>query len=473
MISLFLLLFAIAAPALGKVSANVPVDYSNYSILDRLEAYGCAQPTFRALRPQGHADLKGALALTGGKDRCEAPPWLLREREILLRDLLQNDARVGLYFRHEDPLPLQGIDATVLPTYPERQGRFDYYGPNLFGEMTANAEAGQKVGVALSITPGWVGTLEDYGRPLGRFYLHEGYIKVGYGRLEATYGRIALGFGGAKHGGLILGTAAKPLNLWRLAFRPAALSETIGPFSIETWVSTNDPLSGVKESKLWGIAVGARPFSFLELSLLELYQFGGVGAPGLEGADYFGMLGYSNDAILRNKRQRNMAIDLGIWGPSEFFKFYGQLFFDSLQSSDGTSYLAGLWLPKLGSLEFRLEYVNTAKTAYQDPFWTQGLTYQGTPLGHPLGPDAEGSYVDLEFPLEEASRLLVSGWYERRAKSKTSENRTGMGLGWIGRWIQTEVSITGRYFHIENPQYLTGAADDAASALVTLRYSFL
>jgi len=471
------LIFLTALPALARISANVPVDYANYSLIDRLEAYGCAQPTYRALRPQGHADLREAMGLREGKDACEAPAWLLREREMLIRAQLQNDARVGLYVRNEDPLPLVGIDAAVQPTYPERQGRFDFYGPNLFGELTANAEAGDKVGLAASITPGWVGAFEDYGRLLGRFYLHEGYLKVGYERLELTYGRTALGLGSSPRGGLILGVAAKPLNLWKFAFRPSYTATLLSAFTVETWLATNDPTTGIEDSKLWGIAVGARPFPFFEVTLLELYQFGGVGAPALEGKDYLPMLFYSNDAALQAKRQRNMAIDLGIWGPDHFVKGYGQFLFDELRNADEVSYLAGIWFPKLGEVEARLEWVSTAGKAYQHPVWTQGFTYQGTTLGHPLGADADGVYLDVGFPLDESSRLALSSWYERRGRSLASplapEDRYGAGAGWTGRWTQTEVTLSARYFHLQNALYQAGQTDDAASVYFLIRYSFL
>lgn len=452
------------------MSANVPADYLNYALLDRLEAYGCAQPTFRALRPQGQADLAQALTLPEGKDGCEAPAWLLREREILLRRALQNDARIGLYLRHEDPLPLAGIDAAVEPTFPDRQGRFDYYGANLVGEMTANAEAGQNLGLAASVTPGFVAALEDYNKPLGRMYLHEGFLKVGYGRLELTYGRTALGFGSARHGGLLLGPAAKPLNLWKLGIRPDYASDRLSAFSAETWIANNDPKVGVEDSKLWGIALGARPFPFVEITLLELYQFGGAGAPAMETRDYLEMLSFGNDPALRNKRQRTGGVDLGLWGPNHFIKAYGQLMFDS---SDNLSYLGGLWFPKLGFVEVRAEYASTATTAYQHPFWTQGLTYQGTTLGHPLGPDADGAYLDVGFPVDDQSHLSVGGWYERRGLTVTPENRAGAGATWIGRWIQTEVTLAARYFHVENALNVSGQGDDAASFLMTIRYSFL
>src|SRR4051812_11067206 len=80
------ILFVLAAfsfPALAKIAANVPSDYPNYDLIDRLEAYGCANPTLRTLRPGAHADLRDALILDEAKNRnddapqCAAPQWLL------------------------------------------------------------------------------------------------------------------------------------------------------------------------------------------------------------------------------------------------------------------------------------------------------------------------------------------------------------------------------------------------------------
>lgn len=433
------------------------------------------------MKPQGHADVREALAIGDGRDPCTAPPWLQREREILFRPLAQNDARVALVAIEDDPTRLNGIDAYVLPVRPLSQGRPEFPGVNLIGEFLANAEAGQDSGIALSATPGLLLALQDYKDGRGRFYLHEGYIKVGYRRVELTFGRVGLSVGSPAHGSLFLSRATKPLNLWKLTLRPSASAQLMSAFSIDTWLADQGALSGVAGSKLWGISVGARPFPFVEVTVVQLYQFGGVGSPSLDGNDLLSMLAYSGDPALDSKRQRSLGIDVGIWGPSNFVKLYGQAFFDRITSSDRwlsseMATLVGVWFPKLGEGEARLEYVHVPAGVYTHSYWTQGFTVQGTPLGHPVGPDGEGVYLDIGLPVSQDWRPGISFEYTTRGKSLSGttrpEVRYGFGLELRRRWEQTELLAEGGYTSVRDKGYQVGPVANAFSTSALLRYSF-
>lgn len=477
--SIFLSLI-FSASSVAKISSNVPPESATYELIDRLEAFRCAQPTYRGLRPQSHFDLRNALGLfEKQKEACAAPEWLLAEREVLIRESLQNDVHGGIGLRHEDTIPLPGIDAAVTPNNPLRYGRPDFYGGNLWGELVVNAAAGETIGLAVSATPGFVVAADDYKRFDGKAYLHEWYLKVGYGRAEATLGRTALKVGGPRHGTLLLSDAAKPVNLWKVAVRPSltldGTGDFLGPFSFETWLADQGSGVGVPNSKLWAIGLGARPFDSFEISVLQLNQFGGTGAPPLQASDALQMLYYSGDVRLDSLRQRQMLIDVALWAPSGFAKLYSQFHFESLQDLDGPSALVGLWLPRLGDWDARVEYARTVPSAYTHPFWTQGMTYQGTPLGHPVGPGGQALYLDLGLPVVGLWRPSLGGFYEARGERRAgvAEYRYGATAELVRRWGRIELSSQARYAHIRNQLFVVDEQTDSVSLWATLKYSFL
>src|SRR5262249_23762565 len=156
---LLLLLFFAALPTVwgkARVSSNVSSSSELYEDLDRLEAYGCAEPTFRALRPQSYFDLHDAIPeiKPDQADPCTtAPAWLLKERAILMKPTPSADLVSEAYFTHNDSTPLLGLEASVTPLYPFREGRPLFNGPNLYNELSVMGEAGKEVGLAFGVTP--------------------------------------------------------------------------------------------------------------------------------------------------------------------------------------------------------------------------------------------------------------------------------------------------------------------------------
>lgn len=461
------------------ISTHVPVDAPTYDDIDILEAYQCAQATYRGLRPQSHDDLRSALALfENQKEKCEAPEWLLAEREILISPLLPAQFSVGVGLRNEESISLPGLDAEVTPNFPMRHGRPDFFGPNLWGEASVSGAVGQNFGLALSATPGGVVALEDSATFQGKAYLQEWNVKLGVGRWEVSAGRTALQVGGPKHGALLLSQGTKPLKLWKMALRPSfpldGSSAFLGPFALETWFAdAGDSAIGISGSKFWAIGLGARPFSFFEFSLLQLYQWGGVGAPTLNAKEILSMLYYSSDPELETKRQRQLLLDVAFWAPRHWVKGYGQILFGPLRFSEETGYLAGLWFPRLGGWEARIEYVTLGRLAYTHPVWTQGMSYEMTPLGHPIGPGGQAIYVDLGFPVWDGTRTALGAFYEARGEHRIepAEFRVGGTVGLAKRWERLSLLFSGRYASIQNLFYQNGEKKQAFSFWATMIYS--
>jgi hypothetical protein len=487
MIALLFLLWATVAPdAQAKISANTPSYLPSYEDLDRLEAYGCAYPTYRALTPQASYDLHTAFVADSEEKPCQAPEWLLQERLFDARYPQPNELRIESVWLHNDLTPLLGTEALVTPLFPLRENRTTFNGPNLYTELTANTEVSLgEFGLALSATPGWLGALDDYRHFDGRFYLHEGYVKAGYRWAELTFGRMALRFGETAHGSLLLSAATQPIDLISFAIRPHLLGsflDYLGPFTFETFLTPPATSAFVDNARLWGVEMGIRPFSWFELSLLELYQFGGDGVPGLDLGEFLRMLPYGGGSDLNARRNRNLGVDLAFWLPGHSAKLYSQLMFDNLDAVSNwldrdMSVLTGLWLPRLGSWDLRLEYVHTVPDAYLSALYKQGFTYDSSILGHPLGPDAQGVYLDAGLPAWALWRPTVGILYEQRgihlSGQVSPESRYGFTAGAKKRWSAVEFDLQLAYHLIKNPLYEADAATPSAfAAFASWRYTF-
>ncbi|NDD04808.1 MAG: hypothetical protein EB078_07870, partial [Proteobacteria bacterium] len=413
------------------------------------------------------------------------PEWLLQERQILGRSYLQSEARAFALLAKDAPLNLLGMSATVDPFQSLREGRRAFAGSSLYGELNLNSQmvTGGDWGVSLSVTPGLVFAHENSSRIVGKIYLQEGYGKIGYRRTELVVGRIAQRFGDAKHGNLILSSAAKPLDMIKLSVRPHWIKpiDFLGPTAFQTWIGVDSSVTGKKNAKLWGIQWGARPFTFVEFAVMNLMHFGGEGAPSLDVSDYLKMLVGSQSSDLQTKRQQHWGTLLGVWGPGQTFKLYNHLFWETLGRAENwfsqdISWLFGIWFPKFGEGDLRFEWVRTQNDAYSNAIWSQGLTNAGSPLGHPLGNSGQGFYLDLSLsPIEQWRPELELAFEQRNRdhfEGAETESRLGLTLGTTRRWINTELNAQLKVQRIENRFYSAGEPVFEVGAYSFLRYSF-
>jgi hypothetical protein len=417
--------------------------------------------------------------VAGAEDLCKAPEWLLRERQRLFHPFLANEASAAAFFQQNDRVLLEGTEAGTTPLFPLRSGRPAADGANLNLEFQFAAQAGRDdgLGIALGVTPGFALLLADYSSLTGRFYLQEAYAKIGYGWWELTFGRLQRQFGDSRHGTLLLSRSARPMDSLEIALRPHVLGTPfgfLGPFSFRIFAGNLDKSAFVSGAKLGGLEISLRPTRGLELAWMELYQFGGTGVAPLEPADLLKLLIYSADPALDAKRSRSSVFQISLREPKTHGKLYLQTYFEGYTGE--VSALAGVYFPKVGSSDLRFEAAYTAEHAYQHPTYRQGLTREGLPLGHPLGPDALGGYLDLGFPLLTSWRGEVGAFAEARdrhpAAGVATEVRYGGGLSLRRHWQSTSFSLEGRYGYLQGAQYLPGQTNSVLSVQSFLSYSF-
>jgi hypothetical protein len=255
----------------------------------------------------------------------------------------------------------------------------------------------------------------------------------------------------------------------------------LGPFTFQTWVTDTSGDVGIPDSRFWGIMLGFRPLVWLEFSAMEIFQLGGTGVLAPSIGDLAAMMIYLGSPALDAERQRAFGLNLNIWGPDHVFKLYLQAYFDKLSDpsfwfSTQLNPLVGLYFPRVGDFDIRIEGVHTVPQAYQSTLFPQGLTYAHTPVGSPLGPDANGLYLDIGIPPFKEWRPSLSGSYEGRGISHPNglplNERFAGGLELRRRWLQSELTLSGRVTQISNDQFVAGRGNTTGAGYFLFRYQF-
>jgi hypothetical protein len=447
---------------LAEVSLNVPAGSQAYDYLERLEALGCALPTLRSVGPQSAVDI--STALSGDSARCKAPEWLLDERQVLMRPVPPTEIRADGFGAVSDRLQLVGIPASLWPLFPQRQNRPTVNGINLSTEFSLGTSSStEEWGYAIALTPGVYFGRDVNSSLFGRFYLQEGYVKVGYHFSEFTMGRFARRFGHTRHGSLLYSSATAPMDQVEYALRPVVSSSLpfLGPMTFRAWFATQTEASGPAATKLIGAEWGVRPLRAWEVALAEVTQVGGEGVVD-------GRLGVS------------LALSSSLWIFNRFIKLSGQVLAERVTLSGPTpiSLQGSLWFPRVGKTDVRFEYAKTSPQSYQDPVWLQGLTYRESPMGHPLGPDAQGAYLDIGLPpLFTWWRIELGGVYEARGVSfsgpRSPEVRIGGELSVGRRFGFSDVRVKAAFHTIRSPQYTPNTEADSLGIGAVYRYTFM
>ncbi len=481
------IVFAMGLNAIAAMpSSDVNSRSGTYENVDLLEAMGCGYATYRLFRPQTYFDLRSAVDVEEGDPKegqaCRIPRWLRKEKEILrLRGTQLPFARFQTMMLSDEVITLNGLEATVAPSFPFWDRRPVGAGLMSYLDFSMQTETGNETwGFSFGITPSLGFTsLASLGSKV-RFYVYEGFAKANYGWAELELGKLQLQFGNAVHGNLLLSGATAPMTFLRFGLRPHKIG-FLGPATFQTFLTTETGATTTDGAHLLGFHFGLRPTTWLDIGLLELYQFGGPAAPGLEALDLLKMLIYASDDDMNQRRQKMLALTLGL-RPDASVHLYTQFAFDSLNGFDqlgnDVSKLVGLHLARLGPFGLRLEYATTTPGAYQAPNWKSGLVYDGTPVGHPLGPDAEGIYADLYFPDLAEWRTAAGVFREQRGLSLTGaalqrEERLGFSLSVKKRWVKTELELEGKYSNVESAKNKPGADLSVGAGRLLLKYSFL
>ncbi|MBI5017677.1 MAG: hypothetical protein HZB55_19580 [Deltaproteobacteria bacterium] len=295
------------------------------------------------------------------------------------------------------------------------------------------------------------------------------YLKAQYGKWSFKIGRDSVRLGPGYRGSLLLDDNARPLDLWQVRteeplYLPWVL-ERLGGFRFTLFnaflsdehPSPPDPRYGsgvnaVPDPRLLGMRLSYHPALWLDLGLSRTILYSGKGRETYDTPkDWWELLTASNENVYAGQSHRYdndqyAALDATLrlpflrdLGPLKAGKIYwehggtdfnapwssgsnGSLRFGLLRTSD----LVGLYLSTAVS-DLRVEVARTDKSWYRHGQYPQGYSYDGLPLGHPMGGDAQSVFVQVSRFFSPAWKVTAGYDWEERGRHLTEEEKRSEG----------------------------------------------
>ncbi|MBU4484778.1 capsule assembly Wzi family protein, partial [bacterium] len=276
--------------------------------------------------------------------------------------------------------------------------------------------------------------------------LHKGYVKTGVPYLEVEVGRDELAWGQGEFGGYMFTNNARPMDMVKVTntkyFHFPWYLKYLGDFKYTFVYSNLGPEYDRKYSSMIAYKLSGKPASFAEYGFAYGVIMGGEGAPNMSMLDYtrevFGAMpqiaatgnAFSNKFGVVDARFRIPPA----WG----LELYGEMFMDDSKSDlrilfwDQAAFKTGIYLPRLGSLNdlgLRIEHKHSSPITYRHSGWASGYALNENIIGDPIGPDADGVYMDIYYDLTMRSRLTTRLAYERRRND--TQHHDGSPGGWV------------------------------------------
>ena len=242
-------------------------------------------------------------------------------------------------------------------------------------------------------------------------------------------GQIPTYWGPGHDGSLIRGDASRPVYGVTLQRADQAAFETkwlswIGPWQYQVFAGQLDDYQAVPNTKLIGMRLTAQPFSYLELGLSRVIQWGGKGRPNSL-SSLWDAIGGSKDNIddpniVATDPSNQLAgvdgrLNLNQW-TSIPISFYGQAIGEDEAGGlpSRKLYLAGIdYSSQIKKMPYQLyaEWSDTRTNGevknytYTHHIYKDGYYQHGFPLGHAMGGDGEMYSLGGDIRFDAMNRL--------------------------------------------------------------------
>lgn len=435
----------------------------------------------------------------------------------LARGMVIDEMRVDATYLSEQPLALPydngvgTISAKVNPLWDYREGRhavFNYQSALETSHrlrLTKYFAAGARFRVEGNIwkTP--------YGADDIEPIFQEGVGVLELGDFALDFGRESVVWGPGERGALILTNNARPLDQMKIStpspFRLPWVFRHLGKFRIGLFGANMGPNYPVKYAWLTGYRLSYMPVQYLELAFGSATLMGGEGSPHMSAYDVFAefwgfrVAGTSGAAV--NMTDHIMEASALVRIPQlAGLSLYGVLANEDKRDTfkrffrDGSSYVAGFYLPSLdshGKSDFRFEFKRTCAIQYRHGLYSDGFTLDSLLIGDDLGPDALGIHSRYSFELGDGYSIAANfDWEKRRSDIHTTTTDPDGTLGDIiiveGRPADTRFRfvlepsirlakalnaiIYAGYERAINANFVSGASCNNWLLAISLRFNF-
>lgn len=525
--ALFLLL--VSGTAHGYSSVTVPLGDPSYRQLDKLASFGLVKTMMQGQRPYVRFEIARLIQeAMDNYDAFEAKyrdnpeldvkasgKWLKAKVHVddLLKDLkrrfaaelIQRKALPGDVPRYQGRLidsvsfdflyldepketiipynGLGGVNATLQPLVDYREGRHYQEGYNFAFETQHWMRLGKYF--SLQAQPRFqMQVATDNLTSENEVFVQRLNGRFTWNKLDIQIGRDSVNWGPSANGGLTFSNNARPLDMIKVSsispFYYPFFFRKLGQNEMSLVVANLGPDQVFKDSWLVAYKISNRRNPYFEFGFTQTLILGGEGSPPL---GVLPVLSEFFDITSNNTRSlRNVAIELiGRVPQARGMEIYTELNFADFSSNmetmwfDNTSYLAGLYLPRLnfsGTWDLRAEYRRLAPRYSRGLVFTDGMTQNQLLLGDPLGPDSWLVSLASLYELNTENWLTFGFQFSRRhdnyykfnAGSVTtlfdggSENRFLYQVGWR-RWLRPylEGRVAVGLEHVQNPDFVDGS----------------
>lgn len=513
-------LLAAEAPAAAADRTNIPLkNWGGFSVvrdavyddLERLVTAGLADRVLLSTKPLSRIEAARIVARAVEKIRRDAEGVYNTRRDLepvldRLKGEFQTElASLGVHLT-DAPAQAPGtvsftpVDrAQVFAGYASRDLRLlDSQG--LKFQRGANGgltfESRMQIGDVLTfyLQP-WLHENEEFGA----VRLQTGYAKLTLFNVELLVGRDSLWWGPALHGSLIMSNNAPPLDQVRLGsaepFLLPLVGEWLGPTKLLAFFAELEERRDYKNATLFGMRGTLAPFSFLELGISRVVQFGGDVKPRLDAADYPKVLfnpSAGDDPVRQAKFHANnvFAVDADLrlrnvdkyFLPSRDLRLYGEYGWDDsccetnfvpkYASSSGLLGAQLIGLFGVEGLEARVEWVRTSSLSFTHSQFYRGYWTRGSVISDFVGADGEEYFARLT---QRFSRdVMVGAEIDRAIVGNTlrgftgpRERRTGGAVDVSYRfWEKFSLFAQYQLMHVDNRDFRSG--DNGFDHLVRL-----
>jgi len=264
------------------------------------------------------------------------------------------------------------------------------------------------------------------------FYRYK--LKAGFEHTTLSIARDTIVVGPGSFGQLLMSANVQPENSVIIKTEVPYNLWLLGAFRFYLWhVWYDDDERANKDPRLWGARISLMPWDTVEIGLSRTAMYGGS-----QNSDYDSIEGYWEMFTARNENdgeneydsEQIAGIDLSVvlpfaarYTPFSGAKAYYEYTFTDIRAcwqpedrDDGNllkplagSHLIGLFLTT-GSMDIRLEYMNTHKLAYKGGD-SQGYSDNGYLIGHYSGLNTKGLTGEIYYELIPMLNLYTGAGY--------------------------------------------------------------
>jgi hypothetical protein len=451
-VSLILLIVA-PVPCGALVSTNVPLDHWSYREVDKLANYGLIDSAMLTMKPISRVEMARHIAQARQTlGRMDDPPDVLSgiidrltkefRGELILIGALDG-AYSGSFLKPvEDPY-VRLVWADREPDLENVRGDTFESGSNVRAGFASRLKLWERA--AFYVHPEFRIASADSD---GDLQLIAGYGKVQAERFEIQVGKDSLWWGPGHRGSILMSNNAEPLTMVKVTNpQPMQLPwvlRYLGPYRAQWFLSELEEDRHIPNAKLSGVRLNFKPLPLWEVGFSRVFMFGGRGMSRVGLRDYAKLL-----LATSNQEEDNQiaGFDTSILLPLADIPYCDGLplrsvkFYVDGAGEDEAGGLPSNWgwlwgmqlndIGKTGRTDLRVEYADNHHHKKPNVFYTHsiyrsGYTYEGRVMGHFMGTDSRGAFVQLSHYLTDD--LIANVSYDRLTHNLSGNVRPSVDI---------------------------------------------